>query len=92
VQRALEFAINARQLSETAMDLNQVVTISPRPGHMEWHEEKLSLFEAIRRWADSEDDPFEIHLNGTVLTGEQVHQILGSKLYLDMLLAFEERR
>ncbi len=74
------------------MDLNQVVTIFPRPGRTEWHEEKLSLFEAVRTWADSEDEPFDTHLNDTLLTREQVHQILGSKPYLDMLLAFEERR
>ena len=74
------------------MDLDELVTIFPRPRHPQWHEEKLSLFEAVRRWADSEDQPFEIQLNDTVLTDKQVHQILGSKPDLNMLLAFEERR
>ncbi len=74
------------------MDLNQIVTIFPRPGRTEWHEEKLSLFEAARMWSDSEDEPFDIHLSDTILTSEQVHRILRSKPYLDMLLAFEERR
>ena len=74
------------------MDLHQLVTILPRPGHPEWHQEALSLFEAVRRRSDSEDEAFDIDVGGVRLTHDQIHEIERSQQYLDMLLAFEERR
>jgi hypothetical protein len=74
------------------LDLHRSVTILPRPGQTRWVKEELPLFEAVRRWSDSETDPFAIILDGSALSSDEIHAIIHSGPYLDMLLGFEERR
>ncbi len=80
------------------MNLKQKVTISA-PSKKERftateinRSEELSLFEAVRRWMDDEDNSFDIEVDGKQLTAETIHEISHSEPYKEMLLAFDERR
>ena len=54
---------------------------------------QASLFEAVRRWNNSEGlDAFDIELDGSRLTNQQIEEISHSETYKDRLLAFDERR
>jgi hypothetical protein len=52
----------------------------------------LTLFEAVRRWTNSERIPFDILDEGNRLTEEQIRAIARSDAYESALLGFDERR
>lgn len=53
---------------------------------------KTSLFEAVRRWTNAEETrAFDIELDGTRLTREQIQELAHSAEYKERLLAFDLR-
>lgn len=77
---------------ERAMDLDQQTTIHPKSTNSAGQRSKVSLFDAVRKWTDTEGvDAFEIELDGKHLTSEQIQAIAHSEAYKDRLLAFNER-
>jgi hypothetical protein len=74
------------------MDLEQQIVILPKSTNAAGQPTEVSLFDAVRKWTDAEGiDAFEIELNGTRLTSEQIQAIAHSEAYKDRLLAFDER-
>jgi hypothetical protein len=80
------------------MDLEKQTSIlrSAKPGPPSNPMDKptqVSLFEAVRRWNNNEGlDAFDIELDGSPLTNQQIQEISHSETYKDRLLAFDERR
>jgi hypothetical protein len=74
------------------MDLEQGIKILPKSTNAAGQPTEVSLFDAVRKWTDTEGiDAFEIELNGKRLTSEQIQAIAHSEAYKDRLLAFNER-
>ena len=74
------------------MDLEQQTTIYPKSASAAEQPTEVTLFDAVRKWTDTEGvDAFEIELDGTRLTSEQIQAIAHSEAYKDRLLAFNER-
>jgi hypothetical protein len=74
------------------MDIEQQIVILPKSTNAAGQPTEVSLFDAVRKWTDAEGiDAFEIELNGTRLTSEQIQAIAHSEAYKDRLLAFNER-
>jgi hypothetical protein len=74
------------------MNLEQQTTIHPKSTNAAGQPSEVSLFDAVRKWTDTEGvDAFEIELDGKRLSSEQIQAIAHSEAYKDRLLAFNER-
>jgi hypothetical protein len=74
------------------MDLEKQTRIFPQSTNTAGQSTEVSLFDAVRKWTDTEGvDAFEIELDGKRLTSEQIQAIAHSEAYKDRLLAFNER-
>jgi hypothetical protein len=78
------------------MDMNLRVRIVPKgflPQSSEQKPTQISLFDAVRKWADEEDgDVFEIEMDGQSLSFEQIQEIAHSEEFKDLLMSYNERR
>jgi hypothetical protein len=79
------------------MDLEKLVTLKSRDSKSadkaKSVSERLSLFEAVRRWIQDEGlSSLVIDDGGTLLTDSEILQITNSQNYRDMVLAFDDRR
>ena len=80
------------------MDLQKQVTLISRdlngsPEAKPSVNTQLSLFEAVRRWAEDEgSSSLTIDDAGKPLTRTDILEITKSQIYKDMVLAFDDRR
>ena len=74
------------------MDIEQQATILPKSTSAAEQPTEVTLFDAVRKWTDTEGvDAFEIELDGKRLTSQQIQAIAHSEAYTDRLLAYNER-